>query len=260
MKHFPPLRTKRISVQLKEISIGDAIRISAMPVQADEAGKTAFLRASVETTKGCDPDPARWTVQERTIAVCHYLASILEDGPDFSLSGGVGRYSDYLDGAADIPASMVDAPIGEVGGDEWRVAHLLGAHAEAIERTHGSIEGFSGRLHWLMGCMAAQLRRTGEDQGPDPVDMPGEYEDWLIARINTLSGYPESDFADLMGRYLTGREKLHHLIRIEQADDGLICLPKEGAAEGLPPARFPVHTCISRLAHDLGGKSARSGE
>lgn len=94
-----------------------------MPAHLEEASCTAFLRRAVETSKGIE-DPAHWTVQGRMLAVCHYLASTA-GGPDFSL--GDGRYSDYLDGASDIPTAVASVEIGEVGGDAAGIRHLTGA-------------------------------------------------------------------------------------------------------------------------------------
>ena len=63
----------------------------------------------------------------------------------------------------------------------------------------------------------------------------------------------------LMALYFAGREKLHHLFKIEFSKDGIVAMPKGGAAANLPPARFPVHTCLSRMARELVGKPDESG-
>ena len=94
MIHFPILRTRRLTVQLRELPIAESIAVASMPPHLYEASCTAFLRGAIETVDGIS-DPAQWTVQERTLAVCHYLACTLEDGPDFAV--GNGRFSDYLD-------------------------------------------------------------------------------------------------------------------------------------------------------------------
>lgn len=250
MIYFSPLRTRRLTVQLRELTIGDSLTLAAMPPHLEEAACTSFLRCAVASSQNI-PDPANWTVQERTLAVCHYLAATTEDGPDFSV--GDGRYSDYLQGEADIQTSVQALELGEVGGDVWHVRHLTGAMAESIERMVGEIEGVSGRLHWLLGGMAAQLVRTGEEP-PDAAAGEGLFDEYLLARVQILKGYPESDFGKLMGLYLGGRDKLHHLFKLEFTDDGIVAMPKGGVAANLPPARFPVHSCLSRLARELVGK------
>lgn len=250
MIYFPPLRTRRLTVQLRELTIGDSLALAAMPGHLGEASCTAFLRHAVESAKGL-ADPAEWTVQERMLAVCHYLAATAEDGPDFSL--GNGHYSDYLDGAADIRTDTDQRATGEVGGDTWHVRHLTGVMSESIERLVGEIPGLKPRLHWLVGAMAAQMVRA-EEEVPDGSSGEGAFDEFLLARMKIMLAFPESDFEALMALHLAGQDELHHLFRIEFTDDGIVAMPKGGVAGKLPPARFPVYTCLSRLARELVGK------
>lgn len=243
MIHFPTLRTRRLTVQLKELSIGESIAIAAMPVHLEEASCTAFLSRAIQSCKGIE-DPSLWTVQERMLVVCHYLAAVADDGPDFSL--GEGRYSDYLDGAADMTHGRIDA--GEAGGDAWQIGHLTGAMAESIERLTGEVEGMSGRLHWLLGAMAAQMVRVGETP-PEPADGEGAFDEYLAARMRVMAGFPASDFETLLMRHAQGRHNLHHLFYVDFSTDGLVALPKGGG--DLPPARFPVRSCLTRMALEM---------
>lgn len=260
MIHFPILRTRRLTVQLRELSIGESIAIAAMPSHLQEAECTAFLRAAVKSAQGVE-DPAQWTVQERILAVCHYLAATAEDGPDFSV--GAGRYADYLDGGADVDMKAQQIEVGEVGGDDWHMRHLTGAMAESIERMAGEVTDAHGapipaRLHWILGGMACQLVRAGESIADASVG-EGAFDEFLSERMRVMAAFPESDFAALMGLYFSGRDRLHHLFRVDFGDDGIITLPKGGAAGNLLPARFPVRSCLSRIALNLGGKPHRSG-
>lgn len=260
MIHFPLLRTRRLTVQLRELSIAESVAIASMPTHLEEASCTAFLRAAVASAQGID-DPAAWTVQERMLAVAHYLAAMAEDGPDFAL--GEGHYSDYLDGAADIQTQAPQIEVGEVGGDTWHIRHLTGAMAESIERMTGEVQDasgkpLSGRLHWILGAMAAQMVRSGESV-PDADMAEGAFDEFMVARMKIMGAFPESDFSALMALYFAGREKLHHLFKTEFSKDGIVAMPKGGAAANLPPARFPVHTCLSRMARELVGKPDESG-
>jgi hypothetical protein len=250
MIHFPLLRTRRLTVQLRELTIGDALALAALPPRREEAACTAFLRCAVESARGLK-DPAAWTVQERTLAVAHYLAATAEDGPDFAV--GDGRYSDYLDGGAELPTLAPLLELGRAGGDLWHIGHLTGAMAEAIERMAGEVEHVGGRFHWLLGAMAAQLVRAGESAPPaaGPEGGGDAFEQYLLGRARVMAAFPASDFAELMNLYLAGRDKLHHLFRIEFDRDGIVALPKGGAAANLPPARFPVDACIPELARGL---------
>lgn len=260
MIHFPLLRTRRLTVQLRELNISESVAIASMPPHLAEAECTAFLRAAVQSVQGIE-DPAHWTVQERMLAVCHYLASTSDDGPDFSIGGG--HYSDYLDGATDIQTQAPVIELGELGGDTWKLQNLTGRMAESIERMEGEIQDasgkpFSGRLHWMLGGMAAQMVRAGED-APDATVADGAFDEYLVARMRVMAAFPSSDFEALMGMYLSGRQKLNHLFSIEFSSGGVVAMPKGGAAANLPPARFPVHTCLSRIALELVGKPNESG-
>lgn len=249
MIYFPMLRTRRLVVQLQELSIGASLELAAMPAHMGELSCTAFLRRAVQTATGVE-DPASWTVQERTLVVAHYLAATAEDGPDFKLDSG-SKYSDYLDGGKDIPTPADAISIGELGGDVWRLQHLTGAMAEAIERVLGEVPGVGGRLHWLLGAMSAQMLRANE---ATPDVTAGDYDESLLARMKIFMAYPSSSFAALMSKYLGGRERLHHLFRFDFNDDGIVILPKGGDAVNLPPARFPVDACIPSIAFELVGK------
>jgi len=246
MIHFPILRSGKLTVQLREISIGESIALAAMPVHMEEASVNAFLRFA-NTRK--EDDPAAWTVPERMLAVCHYLASTADDGPDFAI--GEGRYSDYLDAARHRDDAPVD--LGELLGDHWQAIHLTGGMAESIERLTGEADAMAGRLHWLVGTMAAQLRRGGET-APDAATEPAEFDRWMVPRMKILSAFPESDFMALMTRFMDARTRLQHLFRLDISDTGFIALPHKGAAADLPPARFPVHTCLGPLARAMVGK------
>jgi len=246
--YFPALRTKRLTVQLRELTIGESLQLAAMPPHKPEAVCTAFLRSAVAETKGIS-DPSQWTVGERLLVIAQYMAATLEDGPDFSL--GDGRYSDYLNGERDIDDVLVD--VGEVGGDVWKARHLTGGMAEAIERLDGEVPNITGRLHWLYGAMAAQLVRVSEEV-PTPEQGEGAFDEWLLDRMKVLLAYPDSDAELMMGLYLNAREKMQHLFRVDFVADGIVAMPKGGAAVNLPPARFPAHTCLSKFARQMGGK------
>jgi len=253
MTYFPALRTTRLSIQLKELSIGEAIDIAAIPSSDQELSITAFLRKSILSVQGVE-NPQAWTVQERTLAVCHYLAGVSSGNPDFEV-GSSGHYSDYT---IDIDIDpFLGSPVlaGEIGGDVWRVQPLLGSHAEAIERLCGDVEGVrSGRFHWLLGTMAAQLVLHGVDV-PDPIQSALDYDKFLAKRMAIFNGYPEGDFIVLLSLYLSAAEKLQHLLHIDFDDDGLIVLPTGGTGSVLPPARFRVHSCLSTFAQSTVGKS-----
>ena len=48
MIHFPVLRTRRLTIQLRELTLGEALAIASIPSDQDQAATTAMLRACVQ--------------------------------------------------------------------------------------------------------------------------------------------------------------------------------------------------------------------
>jgi hypothetical protein len=240
--HIPILRSKRLTVQLKELSIAQSIGLAKMPIHAEQETITAFLTAALESANL--DDVTQWTVAERNMAVCHYLSSVVDDGPDFAV-GENGHYTDYLDGEHDIKDINALVEVGDLGGDTWQVRHLTGWAAETIERLEGALDNIAGRLHWMLGAMAAQLVRKDEDC-PLLFD-----EDWLLHRMKTLAALSESDFITLSFLHQQGVDALYHLFSINFDDDGLLVLPV--TRSDLPPARFRVRSSLTGFAQRMGG-------
>jgi hypothetical protein len=246
--HIPILRTKRLTVQLRELSMLDAIALASTPDGAHEAATSRFLAAAIERTEGGTPDPDDWTVQERTLAVTHYLASTLDDGPDFALDGvDEARYSHYLAGELDYPGDSVS--VGEVAGTAWTARQLTGRMAGAIERTQGEMPEISGKAHWMFGRLAAQLV-ANDDPWPDS----GDIDQVLMERMRKMLARPESEVILLQSAWLDANRRLAHLFEVDADADGLLVRPRsdlEGAADR-PPARFPAGSCLSPIARGLG--------
>lgn len=263
MQHFPILRVHGLQLQLRELTIAQAVALAAMPPHCEQAGVTAFLRAATQSAAGAaGSDPLHWTVQQRTLAVAHYLSVVSDDGPDFLI--GQARYSDYLDAAADSHAQP--AILGEVAGDNWSIVHLTGAMAESIERLAGEVRdahdgSLTARLHWTIGAMAAQLTRTGDASAP--VEDGAALDTYLQQRMRVFAQYPESDFSQLLELFFAGQERLHHLLRIGFGDEGIVILPreneKEAGGELLPPARFSFYAPIGAVAAGFAKKPIEFG-
>lgn len=256
---FRPLRTKRLSVHLCEIANGDAIGLASIPETMYESQTTRFLQFVVEKAEQPTPnhvtDPRAWTVQERAFVVGHYMAHVLDSAPDFIV--GEGKFSDYLKSSQDIKPVH---PVGELGEDNWTLIPLIGAAAEAIEDLRGDIKALEnrpGEYHWMLGCMAAQLRRDGDIvKVPDAVT-DVDYVTWLRQRMEVFYKYPESDFVQLLMMYRAAVAATDHFFNMEISEDGIVfganAASKESGAM-LPPSRFPARTCLSDFAISMGGK------
>lgn len=241
MIHFPDIRARRFTLRLRELTIGQSLDLASRPAHLEQANTTAFLNHVV-----MDPDlePARWRVGERLLAVAHYLACVTGEA-DFPV--GAGHYSDYLvPEEAPVPDTVA---LGDVVGEPWRLRHLDGRLAEAVERL--DLDGIGGRGRWLIGLMAAQMFRDGE---ADPDAMTeGALDEWLLARAQSFVALPESEFEAMLLAFHDGRDQLTHLFRVDVDDHGLI-YPATREAAGLPPARFSVRSNLSPWSRSMARK------
>jgi hypothetical protein len=262
---FRPLRTKRLALTLQEIAIGDAISLAKVPPSMYEAQTTRFLCSVIKEAEAATPahvtDPRAMTVQERGFIVAHYMAHVADSAPDFAI--GDGRFSNYLVGQQQQVVPSFSA--GNVGGDAWSLVPLVGAAAEAIEELHGDVsnphgEKITGEYHWMLGCMASQLRKK-DDTAPDPV-VDTTYGDWLRERMLILSRYPESDFVQMLVMHRQAVRATRHFFNVDINDDGIVFLEEveKEAVATLPPARFPVSSCLSDFSLRMGGKTPAASQ
>ena len=262
MIQFTPMRTKRLTVDLRELSIDDAEALCLMPESLDQAGTTAMLNRIVldggRPFPGQEADPRQWTVQERTFVMAHYMAHTTSDGsPDFAVASG--KFSDYLLDGTDY---IEEISLGVIDGEEILMRPLLGYQAEAIERMLLSGRFRANRLSWWAAAMACQMRPANEEPKEGLSD--ADYAEWLAVRTEVIRELPESEFAELLFAFLDGTERLAHFFRIVFADDGIAVSPKpvepveEGEVSGLPPARFPVRSTISESSLQILGIAIES--
>jgi len=249
---FAPLRTRRLDVQLQELSIGDEIALCHLPELAHEKSLTTFLERAVEAanapTERHVASPRAWSVGERLMVLAHYCTHTREDGPDYAVTD-VSRLSDYLDISKDANAAPAAF---EACGDRWVLRPLIGAAVEVLEGLQGQME-LRGREFWIVGAMSAQLLREGEAI-PDPASEFAEYGEWLQRRIVTMTAMPGSGFDVLFARYAEAMQAGGQFFRIWFDEQGVIVLPKEAGAV-TPPARFPVHSAVGTVAFSLTGKA-----
>lgn len=244
---FPYLRTRRLAVRLAEMTMDESIGVARLPADRPEMTNTVMLRAAAKNAEQPTPafvtDPRLWTVQERALVVCTYLAQVSPDGPDFAV--GPGRLSDYIDFTAD--AKMEQAALGEVCGKPRVMRHLLGAHVEVLEAMCKSLGD------WTFGAMACQVFERDE-----VIPAWGEMSnvqlmDWVKTRMEALRKLPESDFEALHVEFSLGRVELYHFFELGFGTDGVAFLPREreegGAATA--PAKFHASTCISGIARAM---------
>ncbi|MFJ3685584.1 hypothetical protein [Pseudomonas sp. NPDC090208] len=253
MKSIQPVHTRRVSVQPRELTIGQVRDLCAIPYRYEQRTITTFLRHCCEQIprpagQPAVTDPLFWSVNERMNVTVYYLAAVLDDGPNFEI--GNGHLSDYLLAGTDY----VEAAAFEFQGKPCICTPLHGYQAEAIETL---VE--SGRLpktyaSWQFGVMAACVR--DEDEEPLAYSTPVAYAEALLARIEKLMGVPESDFIDLFDCYSDASMALQHHVHAVFNHQGVLAaqVSEPDAEKGVPElgyARFHPRRGISRRACEL---------
>lgn len=248
MLNIPLLRSSRLSVQLKEIAMLDSIKLAQMPSHLPEKQTTFLLNSALDQAdaEGDLANPLFWTVSERMLGVGHYIASMQDGDPDFSI-GDNAKYSDYLQGDKQYQHDVFD--IGFYEGDHWIAVPLLGIMAETIESLEGEIIGANGRMHWHLGCMACQLMPN--DKVIDYHD--NEYAKKILERMIMLSQFPESAFIFLLAQLNLANSHFLHLFNLKISEVGIVAQPTGGM--DLPSARFPANSAITSVSQYLCGKS-----
>lgn len=247
---FKHTRTRRISVRLTELTLGQGMDLAKLPDDRPELTTTELLRYVAKDAEKPQPhyvtDPLLMTVEERMLLVVNYLAHVSDDGPDFAV-GEEARLSNYVMLDRDSKADYV--PLGVVAGKERIMRPLLGVHAQTLEMTCKT------RGDWLIGAIACQVSIKDRPE-PDWAAMPDvEVMEWVDAQIKQVSKLPESAFEEVYAAYFTGAEKLAHFFNVDFDGSGVMCRPVavEGKEAGHGPARFLASSCISGVSQTLAG-------
>lgn len=244
MIEFNPLHTRRLSVELQELSLEEAEALCLMPEQLEQAATTRMLGYIVKPDnrpmEHQVTDPQLWTVQERTMVMAHYMAHVNESGERNFAIGEHGRFGDYLLGGTDYIESV---PMGELDGHDAVLYPLLGYQAEAIERVIHGGRVKKNRLSWWICAMACQIGLAGE---PRRERMPeAEFTEWLVAEAAKWRAIPSSEFEPALFAFLDASERMNHFFKIAYTDNEIGMQPREEGST-LPLARFPVRAAIRK--------------
>ena len=245
---FNNIRTKRLAVRLREITIDEAVSVCRLPAERHEATTTEFLRCVARDAESPTPryvtDPRMMTVEERTLLVCHYLAQVSGSGPNFPV-GESGCLLDYVAFADDLAVDHVD--MGEVAGKARTLRPLLGAHVETLERLCES------RGDWLIGVLACQVHDAGAPVPEYTAMTDVELLEWCQSRIKAIRGMGESEVEELYVHFDRCKVALKHFFIPGANDGGMVYLPQPEAEEAgrSTPARFRALPCISEFTRRL---------
>lgn len=206
--------TRRIKSQMQELTLQQAIDLCQVPDSFNEQGISRALQFIVkETNLPLD----KWTVQERIVALFHYITA--QEKGDWQLVDN-GSVADYL-----IEQDYPETPyIFQDDGDLFHIVPLTGEYVEAIERATDSTRG-----KWILAAMAATIRAENDD-------FDGIPDERISENMTRLLALPESVFNRFLAHFQAAQIHLAHCVNIDFHDDGIILLPKGDT--GLPPVRF----------------------
>lgn len=255
MKSIEPVHTLRISVQPRELTIGQIEELCAIPYRYAQRTITRFLSLACEQIPRAAgklqvTDPLMWSVNERMNVVIFYLAAVLEDGPDFAL--GEGKLHDYLLSGSDY---VDEVPMDyELFGEPMVCTPLHGYQAEAIEMLVETGSLPKNYASWQFGVVAACVWGVAGDR-LEYVD-PVSYRNALLARIKVIKDVAGSDFQTLYEAYSQASLKLQHFVHAVFNKEGVLAAQitdpdDETGVPVLGPARFHPRTGISRWACEL---------
>ena len=267
-----PSKTSRLTVRLKEMSIGSAMALLNREKGFIERDKSLLIEKVTESLiwhqTGETATSQQLTVQERIFIEGQYL-SMVGEHPNFDI--GHLKYADFFTGKQH---ELDFVHLGQCAGDDWAMSQITGDMAEGVEAeiVMGATRPIE-RFTWILGFMAAALYRPDKEQPPAEqsyTQNPKAYGEWLEARMQVFEGLPESAFLELFVAFIDGLDKLAHLFNIGFDDHGIVFLSKatapstdsenEGEAGGSnpTPARFRRDAFFTEWTLRLSGQAQTS--
>lgn len=255
MKSIEPVHSKRVSVALNELTIGQTQELCKIPARYEQRTITEFLRAITQQIPRPDDEPAvtdpiMWSVNERMNVTIFYMAAMLDDGPNFAL--GDLNLSDYLLSGADY---LAEVPF-EFEGEAMVFSPLHGYQAEVIEALIVTGQFESTFLNWNAGYMAACMRAEADE--PLTYKNPAQYQKDLAEKMHNILNIPESTFTSLFAEFIAAATSAQHFVNAIVTEHGVIAqqvtdpLPvEEGEVPLYGVARFRARSAISEGARNL---------
>jgi len=251
MSAIVPIRTKNMQINLREVSIGDAVEICSISPKMREFGTSVTLRAICDEST----DIRLLTVQERAFILSQYIAQTNGVSADFSI-GENARYSNYL--FYDKQYCDAETLLGDFQGKKIYARPVLGIHAESIERLMTQKVFPCDTAHWvfaLMVCMFVFEDEIDSEKEDFSLKNDSEIDEYITEGIENLKSRPESFFLDLSPLFSIAIEKTNHLFKLAIANDGIVFSPVKSAKEGdgveILPCRFQFISVLSEYTQQL---------
>lgn len=236
--------TPRITAEMQPLTLGQAIELCEIP---DCFNEESISRALKHIVKVSNIPLENWTVQERYLAIGHYIAA--QEKGDWEIADGA-LYSHYL---LDNLTPEVEEFKFKIHDDNdetvnYKMSSLTGNMIEAVERFILSLTGKDGakKGDWVLACMAIQIQEDSENALKlDELDDKTVLDEVIKQNYDRLLQTDEPFFNQLLSHYLIGLHAMAHCVKIAFLDDGLIVLPVAEEA-GNKPARFRVDAMLGQ--------------
>lgn len=235
---FPRIELGAITVQMRELTLGEALAVSKVPERLQEARITKFLGFAL----GDDTLARLLTVQERYYLLIQYLA-VQDQTP---LSSGI-EFGAYLLPRSNPWRETVVGMLAPV----WR--QVRGYHAELFELLAQDVSD------WLLCALAVQCDLQDWPTLPEG-DAPQSALDTVVrARYEALQNMPSSDFEALAQEWQAANMAMARFLRTGFDNKGITVLPAHGGADDAP-ARFRPSTAFGRIVRDMAECMAEPSE
>ena len=225
-----------VNRSLRELTIGDALKIARIPFAQNEHRITAFLSAVLE-----DEALARsMTVQERYHLLIEYLAAST-DTP-LSVPVNFGLYRMPKDPNKSWKTTTT-TPHGEIH-------QLLGWQAELLEVVCEDV------ADWFIGSLVLQCQLSNFTPMPTEADATDQARlSALHARVKVFEAMSQSEAEALTSAYLQANNEMAYHLKTNVDAQGITIMPMNAVKGGADdaPARFRADTTFGWLAQRLAG-------
>lgn len=239
MIQFPRIELGDTVVQMKELTIGQALEVSKIPERMQEARITRFLGFAI----GSESSARALTIQERYYLLMQYL-SIQDETP---LSSDI-NFSAYT-----IPSDRAGRWAADCSGLICRWRQLTGYDVEAMELM------CEDASDWVMASIGLQAER------PDWPSMygvgevkPSDQADVISQRFRLVQELPGSEFEALAREWRAACLSMMRFVMTGYDNKGITVLPVSGGADDAP-MRFRPSSAFGDVCRELAGCFAEAG-
>lgn len=235
MLTFPQVELGSKSVQLREVKIGEALKVARIPESKNERRLSLFLASILDD----DQLPLNLSVQERYFLLMEYLDASKETriGVDFDFS----KYR----------LNQSEKWIDEIVIGDLTVKHLTGEQAELLESVSEDL------ADWFIGTMLIRIEYKGLVEIKS-TDSRANQLKALSERIKVFESMNQSEADILTQNYLIACEQMAFHLRTGVDRMGITILANGGTDDA--PARFRAASAFGWIAKQLDGSITESSD